>query len=1403
MANHRKRHHIADSGSPSSSDQDEPRKSHRRKQPCIESTNSDDLDTPESRYDPVVSTPIRTTCENNDLYVSPHNAKRRRLDCVLVQGPAYPLSAHDNNSESLAPFGRGSEVRIIDALKETHNSLHASAQSEYTYFRLENFSIYRPQSQTASDRHGGELVTLDRLLRHGDGSGYYLIDGTLTCGDEHYQIKGVPFSILTIDGYGDAAFSVRDKICVQSTLAQRADVWYQLRISAPEYTRFYKPFLWLAHFSKCFIEYLLETEEVALHHFARDALFLDWLQQNYGGNAEYEDWRSESGLREFRTTVAAHVGFLHKEAYSIDQRLCRKAIWGEVDPLNLTAIPAEPHNQQRTVVTPFAHDMFRHMYFGSQLKSVPMDPLVEEQVKRRKQQLDLAPLVTNATRTPPVDALPSSQAPPTPFCEGDVVTIKADHEGAWKKSSDIWYAYIQKVRVTPTGNVRLDVLWMYQPRDTTLGAAYYPFANELFLSDNCSCGRDALSPDDIISKVEVKWGGPDPAAEAGLLVRQKFCTVAEEDRYSFETLEDASYRCGCDQTVIEEWEKCLSEYNIHDTVLVLRYRLTSSGGIRLREEVYQPGEEILAHLSNENITKLDGVVDGWLDPAELVGFDHETKTVEVRPFRRVSEDTSGAAANELVLGGETLRLPTSRIARKCHVRIFDDARIRESRIPAPYDRGGAADCYFLSKGGREGWNGTWPTFKLGFDPAAPRRKLRGMGIFCGGGNLDRGLEDSGVADFDFAVDWAEHALHSYRAASKNPNAQYFLGSVDDYLALALAGSSKPNIATIGAVELFTAGSPCPGFSALNGNKLSAESLKNASMVASVIAYVDFYSPQYFVLENVVTMTQGMGAKKDENVFSQVLASLVALGYQVQQFLMDAWSYGSCQQRSRVFIIASAPGVPPLTAPTHTHGHPNSTPFKVRTLGRSSNGLPFGKRRDEFVPFPHVSLAEACKDLPFIGDAQTQLCTTFPDHRTPTNEKGTSRSRIAMVPVLPEGMGLVQAVRAGHVTGGEPYEFFTKLGHLQLTKTSTTYARLHSDGLVPTLTTALRIRDGVAGRTLHWAEQRSISVMECRRAQGYRDDEVLVGTTFQQMKIIGNSVDRMVSLALGMALKASWEQGEGGEQPPSTYTSYQHPQPAERHATSPVLVPEQLVSLFTPPLTPPHAAAATEIDAALAESGDITPEDRQDQSAVHGSGLTHPLSDVQDVALTATPVQKSNAPKRSSTEVLSSRPHAVIVIRRNQQPHASSTRGLTYPVAGDSAEMPNERLQRALEVRPHTVQAESLNQARSVDDAHKHRGSRSDEPSASTQDRVRSMAAVAITEDAPRRNIQPSRLPVPSDSAPASTAGSQNGLPASPPLTPSEFEGQDAPLRLSDAQVQEIRADGFKAILRMLDSSLRR
>lgn len=247
----------------------------------------------------------------------------------------------------------------------------------------------------------------------------------------------------------------------------------------------------------------------------------------------------------------------------------------------------------------------------------------------------------------------------------------------------------------------------------------------------------------------------------------------------------------------------------------------------------------------------------------------------------------------------------------------------------------------------------FPPITEGLEVVAPPpfEKLTGLGIFCGGGNLDRGLEGSGAVDFKYAVDCDKGAMHTYRANSKElEKVQCFLGSINDYLALAMKGSKAPFTALPGNIGLIAAGSPCPGFPSLQPNKASDQSKRNASMVASVVSYVDVFCPRYCILENVVTMTAGIGKDKDQNVFAQIMAAFVAMGYQTRPILMDAWSHGSPQSRSRVFIVASAPGLDSFPPPALTNDHPRAD-LMLRALGKSNNGRSFGVRRNEYPNFP--------------------------------------------------------------------------------------------------------------------------------------------------------------------------------------------------------------------------------------------------------------------------------------------------------------------------------------------------------------------------------------------------------------------------------------------------------------------
>ncbi|TKA83280.1 hypothetical protein B0A55_00791 [Friedmanniomyces simplex] len=188
-------------------------------------------------------------------------------------------------------------------------------------------------------------------------------------------------------------------------------------------------------------------------------------------------------------------------------------------------------------------------------------------------------------------------------------------------------------------------------------------------------------------------------------------------------------------------------------------------------------------------------------------------------------------------------------------------------------------------------------------------------------------------------------------------------------------------------------------------------------------------------------------------------------------------------------------------------------------------------------------------------------------------------------------------------------------------------------------------------------------MECKRAQGYRDDEVLVGAPRQQMKIIGNSVDRKVSLALGMALRASW-MGGASDEPPADLVLGDATLPSRG---SKIELPA------SPPVTPAQPFAFTE-------------------------------HEHHETALEPSEVEVGASPPESWAEA-------------------------TCPVLGDNA----------FHLGAHTT-------------------------STSTSDTI--------------------------------------GSPVSSPLTPAVHEDQGSPLPLSEAQLEQIRAGGFKAIIRTLEASPR-
>lgn len=104
-----------------------------------------------------------------------------------------------------------------------------------------------------------------------------------------------------------------------------------------------------------------------------------------------------------------------------------------------------------------------------------------------------------------------------------------------------------------------------------------------------------------------------------------------------------------------------------------------------------------------------------------------------------------------------------------------------------------------------------------FENKPVREKLRGLDLFCGGGNFGRGLAEGGAISHRWAVDFDKYAIHTYAANLDGDDASLFFGSVNDMLSQAIKGNPKnsPLTPVPGEVDFISAGHACQGCSRMN------------------------------------------------------------------------------------------------------------------------------------------------------------------------------------------------------------------------------------------------------------------------------------------------------------------------------------------------------------------------------------------------------------------------------------------------------------------------------------------------------------------------------------------------------------------------------------------------------------
>ena len=949
------------------------------------------------------------------------------------------------------------------------------------------------------------MVSLHEINENGVKHFYF--DGVICYAGRQRYVQKVPFEILSIGGYEEPErSSVGPYIWIQSIQGAKRCVWYRLGHPADEYKRYHKPFLWIADLAKHLVDYLHVHTGIDLSDLRYR--FHDWLQSLYPNHKCIRRWLDQYGDRDFRRIVAAHANFLYCQAIQVDGKHEKHPIWEEIHPRILCSIPEQlepttykdmyinltetgvPVSTRKTTVTPYVFDCFKRLPWKKFLYCQSPSSSVIQNSQRysttwhlrdspTKQKLEVRiPLYRRSS-----DVL--TRGGPKTISIGDVVAIPKDNKSAWKTDDEEYLGYVQSLLDTDNGQ-ELGLLWFYRPADTTCLKMFYPHPRELFLSDHCNCHDAPVFASEVIRKPKVAYAGPEDVFTE-FFCRQQYV----EGDGAWVTLQDSHFRCVCRNTLERP------RYSVGDTLLV-------SSTSRMSSQDLEP------------VVLLE---------QDLDGLEGHMKVVRLLRKGRDYGDPN-AAANELVLTDRSDIIPMACVERPCQVRFYSEAEKKERRIPSPYDRQGASDFFYIttqdqaiSGAGLENLQKPWPSFiKQGWEPTPtstpPQRKLRGLDLFCGGGNLARGLEEGGAVRFISAVDWSNQAIHTYKANMPiQSHTKLFRGSVNYYLSQALEGKGADLVAQFGEIEMICAGHPCPGFSLANPRKGNERGLLHESMVASVLAFIDFYRPKYALMENV----KGMAVGDDRhNVLAQVVCCLVGMGYQVQTSCLDAWSFGCPQSRSRVIITIAAPGLTPLPEPAPTHSHPDEV--CGGSLGKTANGLHIGSRTMSRTPFKYVTSAEATKDLP-TTDART-TCISFPDHRMSRTLAITDWVRVSSVPRFPSGCSFVKACKRGYMPQTQ-IDRFSWDNKIRSRHDSRSWQRVSRNSLMPTIMTEPRPHDGAGGQCLHWDDNRLLTIMEARRGQGIPDYEVLIGSPSDQWKLVGNSVARPKALALGISLRTAW------------------------------------------------------------------------------------------------------------------------------------------------------------------------------------------------------------------------------------------------------------------------------------------
>lgn len=174
-------------------------------------------------------------------------------------------------------------------------------------------------------------------------------------------------------------------------------------------------------------------------------------------------------------------------------------------------------------------------------------------------------------------------------------------------------------------------------------------------------------------------------------------------------------------------------------------------------------------------------------------------------------------------------------------------------------------------------------------------------LFCGAGGLSLGLSAAGF-DVVLAVDSNDEALATHRAHHPGLSVNWDLGDADVVERVA-------RLVRDTGTTLVAGGPPCQPFSRA-GRSMMRDLVRTGRREAhdhrrdlweSFLAVVELSSPSAVVMENVPDMALDRGMV----ILRAMIERLEALGYSVEERVVDTWRHGVPQFRQRLILVALA------------------------------------------------------------------------------------------------------------------------------------------------------------------------------------------------------------------------------------------------------------------------------------------------------------------------------------------------------------------------------------------------------------------------------------------------------------------------------------------------------------------